>query len=372
MLNESGSAQFWFFTEHRNATFIINFELPLQTASKQFNIHHESWSSGEIANLGLDAITAILREKASSALPNVAIFSRYVIPHGQALITLCKSLGIVTFFHLDDLLQQLPADIGQKYASTYSDAYKAELDLCIRASDGVLVSTPILAEHIAKRYPEKKIRTVPGVCFVPVPGWSARGIQARLARFKCGLNTGGIQTLGYMGSVSHMRDLVTITPQIAKLMRTRPNLHFETLGLPVPSVLKAEFGERIRQFGFTSTYSAFLRSLYEVHWDLGLAPLVQDDFNRAKTVTKFIEYTACGIPTLAEPVEPYSGIGQDQIALVTNGDWVQAVNRLLSNEAVRHKQLICAQAYCQAHFTGEIVLKLMLAAIEQLTTLHNK
>jgi glycosyltransferase involved in cell wall biosynthesis len=283
-------------------------------------------------------------------------------------------LGIVTIFHLDDLLQQMPADIGPKYAATYSDAYMAELHACILASDGVLASTPILAAHLAVRYPQHNIQTVLGVCYDPAPGWAAQGIRSRLARFKRRLSSVGVQTLGYMGSSSHLRDLATVTPQIAELMRERPNLRFETLGLPAPDVLKNEFGERIGQFGYARNYTEFLSTLYELNWDLGLAPLVQDDFNRAKTATKFVEYTACNVPTLAEDVEPYSSVGReyDAIALASGGAWAKAAAELLSNPASRHRQLRRAQALCRSSFTATAALGQMLAAIDELSAPRNQ
>jgi hypothetical protein len=374
MHSKSHTSTLWLFTEHRNATFIINFELPKQTASEYFNVHFESWSSEEVADIGIDAMTTALQAKANETLPQAAIFSRYVLPHGQTLISLCKSLGIVTLFHLDDLLQQLPIDIGQKYAATYSETYKSALDACIRASDGILASTPILAAQIAKLYPLHSIQTVLGVCYDPGPGWTARAVRSRIARFKRRLTSVGIQTLGYMGSSSHLRDLATITPQIAALMRTRPSLHFETLGLPAPDVLKAEFGDRIRQYGFTSTYSDFLTRLYEVRWDLGMAPLVRDDFNQSKTFTKFIEYTASGIPTLAEDIAPYSHLARDHraIALATGSAWVRVADHLLSNASTRRDQLQRAQTLCKTTFTGSLALEHLIKSIEQFTTIHNQ
>ena len=374
MLANHQSIWLWLFTEHRNATFMINFTLPLQVASSPSSVGFESWSGQEVADLGLDAITNILRSKANGVLPSAAIFSRFVSPYGHALIELCKSFGIVTLFHLDDLLQQIPSDLGLKYTATYSETYRAELHKCILASDGILASTPILAKHLAERYSNQNIRTVLGVCYAPAPGWTAWGIRSRLARLKRRLTNTGVQTLGYMGSSSHVRDLASAMPQIASLMRARSNLRFETLGLPVPDMLINEFGDRTRQYGYSQNYPEFLATLYELNWDLGLAPLVQDDFNRAKTATKFVEYTACGIPTLAEDVETYSSIGReyDAIAVATDGAWARVAANLLSNTRNRHRQLKRAQALCQSSYTGANALKRMLEAIDQLSEIRNR
>ena len=332
-------------------------------------VRYESWSSEEVSHHGLEKMISILRNKASATLPDAAIFSRFVTPHGTALIALCKSLGIVTIFHLDDLLQHIPADIGQKYTAIYSETYMVELQECIHASDGIIAATPILAANLAKLYPQRIIRAVMGVCYAPVSGWSAKGMRSRAARFKRGLSTIGAQTIGYMGSSSHLRDLATITPQIAELMRTRPQLHFETLGLPTPDILKAEFGDRVREYGYSRSYADFLSTLYELNWDLGLAPLVQDDFNQAKTATKFVEYTACSIPTLAENIEPYSSVDPKNrgIALAVGGMWARIAADLLSNPDTRQRQLRHAQTLCRSSLTGSTALNQLLAAINQLS-----
>lgn len=366
-LSRSRSKRLWLFTEHRNATSLINFELPQMAGTKQMNVSYESWSSQEVASVGLDALSATLKEKSIASIPDAAIFSRFVLPHGLALIAKCQSLGVKTFFHLDDLLLQLPTDIGQKYSEVYSERYVAALQTCILAADGVLASTPMLAEQLAARYPQQNIETILGVCYLDLPGWTLAGIRSRLARVKRKLRGRGTQTVGYMGSSSHERDLATITPQIAELMRSKPHIRFETLGLSAPKMLKIEFGERVREFGYTRNYADFLATLYELHWDIGLAPLVQDDFNRAKTATKFVEYTACGIPTLAQDIETYSSIDARcaSISLATDGTWAESADHLLSNPARLDRQLLHAQELCRRNFSGVAALGRLLDAVDR-------
>jgi len=369
VLINSHATLLWLFTEHRNATFTINFVLPCEIAGEQLKVRYESWSSEEVSQQGLEKTISTLRKKASATLPDAAIFSRFVAPHGKALMELCKSLGIVTIYHLDDLLQRIPADIGQKYTAIYSANYMVELQECILASDGIIAATPILAAKLANLYPHHAIRSVIGVCYAPVSGWSAQGMRSRVARLKRGLSTIGTQTIGYMGSSSHLRDLATITLQIAELLRTRPQLHFETLGLPMPHILKAEFGNRVREYGYSRSYADFLGTLYELNWDLGLAPLVQDDFNQAKTATKFVEYTASSIPTLAENIEPYSSVDPKNkgIALAVGGMWAGIAADLLSNPDSRHRQLRHARTLCRSTLTGSTALNQLLTAINELS-----
>jgi hypothetical protein len=358
----------WLFTEHRNATFTINFSLPCKAAGAQREVQYESWSGEEVNQQGVVQMISTLRMRASAALPDAAIFSRFVTPHGKTLIDLCKSLGILTIFHIDDLLQEMPTDIGEKYTSVYSSAYMAELQKCISATDGIITSTAVLAKHLAKLYPQHEIRTIKGVCYAPTSAWSTQGLRSRVARANRKLSTLGIQTIGYMGSSSHLRDLATVTPQIADLLRTRPKLHFETLGLPAPDTLKAEFGNRVREFGYSRSYPDFLHTLYELDWDLGLAPLVKDDFNQAKTATKFVEYTAAGIPTLAENIDPYASVDPHKkaIALANNEHWVEVATNLLSKPYLRQQQLRHAQVLCQSSFDGTSALNQLLLTLSQL------
>jgi hypothetical protein len=58
-----------------------------------------------------------------------------------------------------------------------------------------------------------------------------------------------------------------------------------------------------------SIYPVFVRWLREtITWDFGIAPLVENSFNRGKSALKFLEYAALGIPGIFSNVGEYGDV----------------------------------------------------------------
>lgn len=337
----------WVLTEHKNATFTINFALPASRGPKSEHIRLTSWSSDDVSRIGLPGFLETLQRHLTAVPPEAVIFSRYVHPHGWEILEALQRRGVTCLFHLDDRLDSIPPAISDRYGAKYDAAYRADLDECLRRADGILTSTSPLADQISHIYPGKPIRRLQGIYYVAQPELTLQGVRSSLARLKRRTLKRTTLTVGYMGTISHERDLLPIVPQIHDLMRRNPAVAFETFGLPVPQSLSNAFPDRTRQFGFSRSYDDFLRTLYELGWDIGLAPLVNDNFNHAKTITKFVEYSACRVPTLAARCEPYSRVPRDAICLASDGDWISEIERLLIDSSIRRQQTLAARRYCK-------------------------
>jgi hypothetical protein len=68
----------------------------------------------------------------------------------------------------------------------------------------------------------------------------------------------------------------------------------------------------------------------EREFDIGLAPLADSAFNRARSNVKLKEYAAAGAMWLASPIGPYMGMGEQQGGvLVGDGDWYATLERFV-------------------------------------------
>jgi len=103
----------------------------------------------------------------------------------------------------------------------------------------------------------------------------------------------------------------------------------------------------------------------ESEFDIGLAPLRDTAFNRARSNVKLKEYAAAGAMWLASPVGPYVGMGEEQGGLLVGDDeWLPVLEtlvvdadrrRALTDRArawVRGQTIAAAAARWQAAYRG--------------------
>ena len=73
-------------------------------------------------------------------------------------------------------------------------------------------------------------------------------------------------------------------------------------------------------------------------FDVGIAPLDDIPFNRARSSVKVKEYAAAGVPWLASPIGPYRELGEKQGGrLVVDDRWHEELQRLILDGRARAK-----------------------------------
>jgi hypothetical protein len=71
-------------------------------------------------------------------------------------------------------------------------------------------------------------------------------------------------------------------------------------------------------------------------FDVGLAPIGDTPFNRARSNVKLKEYAAIGVPWLASPIGPYADMGEQQGGrLVADDGWYDALSALVREPGER-------------------------------------
>lgn len=222
------------------------------------------------------------------------------------LVSACKNSGTPLVVDIDDNFLEVhdwqPAsqmgyqEGGDKRA--YATAY-------VSFADALFVSTEPLKTYFQKLLKEKfneepKIFVLPNS--VDPDDWS----------FQSPKNVNKT-VIGWHGSVTHDEDLLSIFKEIEQIMVENPSVELEIMGGIKKDKVRDFFKnwnkkvlDRVRLVGGTQKWYGFPKLLMKQVWDIGICPLIDSEFNRAKSHIKWLEMSIKGIPVIASNVQPYS------------------------------------------------------------------
>jgi glycosyltransferase involved in cell wall biosynthesis len=208
-------------------------------------------------------------------------------PRGAAWLAAIRewqARGVVVLFEIDDWMRSVRKMQDHGNAKAFDRRVVEETELCMRAADGVICSTPWLAERYASLNPTTY------VC--------RNGID--LKRYALTLPARDHVTVGWAGGTGHANALRPWLPQVAALLRDRPDTRFVSIGQRFAGELADEFGdERCLSVPWAplDVYPAAMTLM-----DIALAPAGQNNFFRGKSDLRWLEASALGIPVIADPV----------------------------------------------------------------------
>jgi glycosyltransferase involved in cell wall biosynthesis len=120
-----------------------------------------------------------------------------------------------------------------------------------------------------------------------------------------------------------------------------PQVHIDVLGMTSQAGLPKELNRISPSIHGSRSYPAFVDWINGVcpGWHIGLAPLLDTPFNRAKSPIKAMDYAAMGMVVLASDMPVYRGSLADGKAgrLVANDPhaWFEALSWLVRDQALR-------------------------------------
>lgn len=218
---------------------------------------------------------------------------------------------------------------GSEFRSTAIDS--------LRNADAVVTTTPHLKETYAKF--NENIFIVPNSLdfkgdrkFV---GWDK--VSVRKHR--------GVR-VGWIGGRTHFDDIMSVAPVLRDVLDEFKNVKLvlvnsalkrscELLGKPYPfegrRVLEADRSVAINR------YAPFAASF---GFDIGIAPLVDCNFNRSKSNLRWLEYSAMKVPSVCQNVGHFATTinhGKDGLLVTTPEEWGKALRALVSLPSLREE-----------------------------------
>jgi glycosyltransferase involved in cell wall biosynthesis len=231
-----------------------------------------------------------------------------------------KRRGIAVVYDNDDDMRAIPkGDAAHKdYGGFAGDRALREIRRLLQQTDlAIAASLPIAerfreygaahVEHIENYVPDRVLDvTAPPNGTTVVAGWLA-------------------------GNEHHLDiERMPLRDELGRALDANPQLVIETIGCSLK--LRHDRYRHVNRLDF------FDLAPQLATYDIGLAPIADIPFNRARSNIKVKEYAVLGRPWLASPVGPYAVLGEKQGGrLVADDGWAAALGRLVDKPRERRK-----------------------------------
>jgi glycosyltransferase involved in cell wall biosynthesis len=249
-----------------------------------------------------------------------------------------QAKGITVLVDFDDYLRGVRKRRDHDFAAKYTKERIAEYELCLAAADGVICST----EWLAERYGALNPNTY--VC--------QNGID--LKRFAVTPRERAHGGVGWSGATGHREGVVPWLKELAVVMRERAGVHFVSVGQGFADLFKDEFGaRRALSVPFTAldVYPAAM-----AHYDIALAPAGDSNFYRGKSDLRWLEASAVGLPTIADPhVYPEIEHGVTGFHASTPAEMGAILRELIADPELRRRVGAAAKADVGERRTAQAV-----------------
>lgn len=243
-----------------------------------------------------------------------------------------RDAGQIVLYDLDDDVWTIPE---------WSPAFKAMshesggrwraiqipvLENNLRASDGLICSTPRIAEVAEARVPGLKTWVVRNGIDVRMWKWPRKPLEHTPLR------------VGWMGSVSHHAPHLRTMMEALDVL-TKHNAEFVFLGWTEGWAREA--AELLDELPCKTDWRPWVdfRQLPDLlaDVDVGIIPRVETPFNEGQSTTSGMEYAAAGCPFIAFPSDEYRRAEDQGYGITARSvkDWRNALELLLGNKAVR-------------------------------------
>lgn len=265
----------------------------------------------------------------------------------KAMVDACKAQGAIVVYEIDDASIDTYDEKGRKHLMHVSDKWKQESIDTIQACDAVTVTNHYLKENIARFYD--------GPIYI-LPNYIDLGWYGEPGRLPIERATDEVR-IGWFGSKGHYEDLVMVTNAVKRVLEKYPQAKFIYTGSGGASSDRAStqvgWGEDFfkdiprnrREFYKGVDPELWPMKHRTIDLDIGLAPLIDDNFNHCKTGIKWMEYAMVGVPAVVSPVvyaehpeeKDGSMVEHGKTAFVANteDEWVEYISKLVEDATLR-------------------------------------
>ena len=231
-----------------------------------------------------------------------------------------KQRGIALVYDNDDDMRAVPRNnaAARDYGGFAGDRALREIRRLVQMADLATAPNQLVVDRL-REYGAERAQLIEN--YVPDAALSASAPS-----------NGDLVVAGWLAGSEHHLDVerLPLREQLGRALDEHPQLVVETIGVRIG--LRHDRYRHVERVDFLELPPKL------AEYDVGLAPIADIPFNRARSNIKVKEYAALGRPWLASPVGPYADLGEKQGGrLVPDDEWAEALGRIVAKPRERGK-----------------------------------
>jgi len=278
----------------------------------------------------------------SSKTRDVVIVNRQLFPSGPDLMEdLLEAINRPVVFDFDDAVFTLPLHFRPENWNEDPVLVRElrKVPRVISMSSYVAAGNDYLRDYALKY--NKRVEVVPNAIDTN---------QYKPRQSKTNARSSERTVIGWLGTSGNLYYLKQIEPALQKLSKRYPILlkvicssEFSMKGVPVETVPWNESTEIEELAGF----------------DIGVAPLTDDEWTRGKCTIKLLKYMSMGIPSVASPVGFNCRVisdGENGLLASTQEKWYEKLALLIEDDQLRRQFSINGRRTIEKEYSYDAVI----------------
>jgi glycosyltransferase involved in cell wall biosynthesis len=249
-----------------------------------------------------------------------------------------QDAGIVVLYEIDDYMRAIRKMDDHAFADKFGKKAVEDMELCMRATDGLICSTQWLADRYTSLNPHTY------VC--------RNGLDVK--RYALTRPQRDHVAIGWAGATGHRKGMLPWLEAVMEVMRQRDDATFVSIG-------GQKFGAMIAPKVGTARVLDVPWAPFDVYpaamtlMDVALAPAGRNNFFRGKSDLRWLEASALGIPLVADPeVYPEIEHGVTGFHASTPAEVRELLIELVADRDLRERVGAAAKAHVYEHRNARV------------------